>query len=359
MVKLWNDQVFLVTDQESFMRKSVLWNFVLGSLVALGSLGNLLAAPLELKQVPGDAKWVVHVDFDAIRASTVVQRLHKLVVAKHPGAEVMCNTMKALSGIDPRHDLHGATFFGNQLVPHQGTLILHASMDKAKITSLGEKLPHREVSQHGDRSLTTWHHEHHGRKHTASAAFSDDSHLIMSSSPEDLRNGLDVLDGKAPAVGPDSPLAGGVPQGTTVLLRVHGINQAELPAKLKLAKQTESYRFVMGEFEGKSFFRSRSVMTNPEVVGQLSRAIDGFKALAELHAGNDEVGKRLVDGLRVKTQEKTLTVLWSGSADDVWKMFELHRKHFEAHRAKMHHRRGGAHRDRKPAPPQPNAEEDF
>ena len=135
------------------MRKYVLWNLVLGSLVALGSLGNLLAAPLELKQVPGDAKWVVHVDFDALRASTVVQRLHKLAVAKHPGAEVMCNTMKALSGIDPRHDLHGATFFGNKLVPHQGTLILHASMDKAKITALGEKLPHREIGRASCREI--------------------------------------------------------------------------------------------------------------------------------------------------------------------------------------------------------------
>ncbi|MFO1022549.1 MAG: hypothetical protein U0903_17905 [Planctomycetales bacterium] len=54
------------------------WLIVVGfSLACQGGL--LHAEPMKLNEVSGNARWVVHVDCDAIRASTVVQRAHEKI----------------------------------------------------------------------------------------------------------------------------------------------------------------------------------------------------------------------------------------------------------------------------------------
>ncbi len=52
------------------MRFPLLQAFAAVSVLASGAF----AAPLELKQVAADAKWLAHLDVDAIRASTVAQK---------------------------------------------------------------------------------------------------------------------------------------------------------------------------------------------------------------------------------------------------------------------------------------------
>jgi hypothetical protein len=101
-------------------------------------------------------------------------------------------------------------------------------------------------------------------------------------------------------------------------------------------------------------------MTNPEVAGQVKAIVDGGHALAQLTC-QDELDKRLVDGLKVIPADKTLTVLWSGSAKDVWDKIEKEAKKIAEHREQMKkmgwpHRpptggkKPGSHKD---APPDP------
>ena len=54
----------------------------LAMAAVLGFAGVLRAEPLDLKQVGADAKWAVHVDFDAARASTVLQNAMQLPAMK-------------------------------------------------------------------------------------------------------------------------------------------------------------------------------------------------------------------------------------------------------------------------------------
>jgi len=120
-----------------------------------------------------------------------------------------------------------------------------------------------------------------------------------------------------------------------MLMRAEGINTADLPDKLKVVKQTKSFRFVTGEHDGESFYRARAVMTNEDIAGHGKEIVEGLKALGYIHVGNNETGKKLVDGLRIKTSGTTLTILWSASADDVWAIIDAHRKIF-AERMKKH-----------------------
>ena len=321
----------------------ILGGFGLGLTLAVASLAY--AAPLNLKQVSDDAKWVGHVDFDALRDSVVVKKAMEKHLAKHKNAETHLKMVQGLIGMDPRKDLHGATFYGNEIGKHEGVMILHANLDQKKLQGWAEKIPGREATEHGSYKISSWTKKRGDHSHTVASAWFGDEHLVLASSVDALKSALDVLDGKGGSVGSDSALAGDVPTGTTVLMRVAGIAKAELPCKNPLAKQTESIRFVVGENEGKSFLRARATMTNSEVVGQVNEILEGGQALAKLCSSDNELKLRMVKGLQIKPDGNNLTLVWNGSAEDVWQHVEAESKKWEEMRAKMgeHRRKHGRH----------------
>jgi len=306
----------------------------LGLMVALATAASAFAGPLDLKQVAGSAKWLAHVDFDAMRESTVVQKAVAAHKAEHKHAEAHLKMVQALTGIDVCNDLHGATLYGPEVGKHKATIILNAKLNREKLQGWAEKLPGREASEHNDHKISTWTKKHGKHSHTLATAWHGEL-LVLASSVDELKAALDVLDGKADSVGSDGALAGSAPAGTTVLMRATGIAEAKLPHKDPVAKQTESFRFVVGENDGKSFFRVRAEMTNDEIVGQVKEIVEGGQALATIASGKNELKLRLVNGLEVRPKGDTLTLLWSGSADDVWTQAQECAKKCAAMKAKM------------------------
>jgi hypothetical protein len=225
-------------------------------------------------------------------------------------------------------------------------MILHAKMDQGKVSTWAAALPGREASEHNGHKISTWTKEHHGKKHTMSSTWYGEERLVIASSVEEINAALDVLDGKADSIGEEGPLAGPVPAGTTLMMRVSGIDEAELKCKDPVAKQTKSFRFVVGEKDGQSFFRSRSVMTNPEIVGSLKEIVEGGKALAGIHFTDNEQAQGLVKNLDIDADGSTLTLLWEGPAETVWTQLELQSEKMKAHFAKMreHHKKHYGHK---------------
>lgn len=344
-------------------------------VAVLALTGTAQAEPLNHQHVSADAGWLGHVDFDAVRESTVARHLVRRHMEHHPQTDAHLKMLQGLTGMNLLTDLHGLTFYGRQVGNHSGVVILHAKMNKTLLQGWAERIPRRETSAHGDHAIQSWTGEHRGHKHTLASAWHGQDRLVLASGVDDLRAALDVIDGKSDSVGADAPLAGNIPSGTTVLLRAVGISS--IPCKAPLVQQTESFRFVVGEHNGESFYRWRLVMNNAETAGELKEVVEGFRAVLSLGCCGQESSKKLVDATNIKFDDKTLTVLWSASAEDVWTVMEAQIKILEARLAKhLEHRkhRGGQGRGKhdhgghdhgghgdKPADSQPkrSAEEDF
>lgn len=97
--------------------------------VMLGFTSQADTASLASNEVDARAKWLGHIDFDALRASTVVQAAVKKVQERHQEAEQHLAMVRGMIGMDPCQDLHGLTFYGTQLGAPTGVLIVHAKMD--------------------------------------------------------------------------------------------------------------------------------------------------------------------------------------------------------------------------------------
>jgi len=314
------------------MRSQRFW--AVSFAVLLGMSATAKAAPLDLKHVSADATWLGHVDFDAMRKSIVVQKY----MEKYKGSGGM-EIAKKMLGLDPEKDLHGMTFYGKEIGKHKGVMILHAKVNRDRVMGMAKMLPRHQIADYRDHKLHSWTHtpRHGSETHTVAAAFYGNEWIVLASSVDELKQAVDVLDGKQPSLTRDSALAGTVPAGSTMLMRFEGVSTAKLPDKCKVAKQTQSFRFVTGEHEGTSFYRARATMTNEAVVGQLREILEGLRALGQIHVGDSKTGQKLVDALKFKADGMTLTILWSAPAEDVWTIVDAHRKIFEE---KMKQHRG-------------------
>lgn len=295
--------------------------------------GGASAAPLVLKQVAADSKWLAHIDVDALRQSTVVQNAWHVALEKHKDAEARLAFVRGVLGMDLTKDIHGLTFYGREIGKRQGVLIISGQFDRDRLAALAAILPAGDRTTYGDYSLITCKHDGHGHSGTVSAALRGKEQLVLAGSVDDLQKALDVLDGKAAGLTDESSLAGNIPAGTSLLLRVQGIKDAELPCKSPVLKQLESFRLVAGEQDGKSFLRSRSAMADPAAAALALEIVEGRKAEAAL-LWPDELARKFMAAVKPKVEGSSITLLWSAPADEVWQEVQKIRKFIEQHRAR-------------------------
>jgi len=310
------------------------------TVMALG--GGAQAAPLELKQVAADSKWLSHIDVDAFRDSTVVRNAWKAALEKHKDGEAKLAFVRGVLGMDPTKDIHGLTFYGKEIGKPQGVAIIAGQFAPERLAALAAIVHADAGDTHGDYKIGSWKHDCHGHPCTLYWALRGKEHLVIASSLDDAKAALDVLDGKAAGLTGESPLAGNIPPGTSFLLRVHGIKDANVPCKIPVLKQMESARIVAGEHDGQSFVRSRYVMTDPATAALALEVVEGRKAEAVLLCP-DELGRKFMAAIKPKVEGSSITLLWTASADDVWQEVQKIEKLIERHRAKhkAHHGKQG------------------
>jgi hypothetical protein len=303
------------------------------TIIVLAPAGSVSAAPLELKQVAADSKWVAHVDVDAIRGSQVVRNAWHAAMEKHKDVEPKLALVRGVLGMDPTKDVHGITFYGKEIGKPQGVMIVSGDWNSERLAPLAGLLPNREDTTYGDYKIASWKSECNGHACPASATLRGKEQLVVAGRVEDLKSALDVLDGKAAGLSAEAKLAGNIPPGTAFLLRVEGVKDADIPCQVPVLKQIESLRLVVGENAGQSFVRKRVTFTDAATAALALDVVEGRKAEMSLLCP-DELGRKFMAAVQPKQEGSTLTLLWSASADDVWQEAQKIEQFIEKHRAK-------------------------
>jgi hypothetical protein len=299
------------------------------------------AAPASLAAVPADAVWMMHLDMDAARESTVVRRTHDRAMAMHPHAEGMMTMVKGITGMDPRKDLHDITVYGRDTDKRNAVMVVRARANREFLEKMVEKARDHRTMEHGGRTLHSWtqrgrkgHQEKDHKNHTDHSgetvvgAFQADDRMVFARSADAVKMALDVLDGSKAAYAA-GPLAGGVKPGSILVARAAAIDP---DTKCPVLRQGRSYRVAAGEDGGRSFYRAKLDMKSVEAAGLAEDVVEGFEAVVKLRWDGDADALKLLSGLRTETSGDTCTIAWDASADDVWKAMdravtEWERKH--------------------------------
>ena len=302
------------------------------ALALLAAIGQ--AAPLEPKNVAADAKWVVHVDVDAVHDSLVVKKAFETCPLLKNDSGKHFDMIRDKIGVDLRKGLHGMTLYGRDTDKTHGVAIVFATVNQKLLLEKAAHATDHKVAKHGDIDIHSWTQKCGPKTHTAAGAFYKPDVLVFAASVEGVAAAIDVLDGKSPGItDPKSPLGGHVYSGTIFLARAIAIRPE---TRCPVLKQAESFRVALGENEGKSFYRAKLVMKSPEAAAQMKAINDGFQAMGSLKFSGDADVMKLIDGLQAKVKGSTVRIRWDASADDVWTVAEKLAK-----KAAEHMKKGG------------------
>jgi hypothetical protein len=137
----------------------------------LGLAGLVQAGPLNFKQVAADAKWVVHIDVDAMHENVVAERLYEASTQKFENAEKHLDRMGNELGMDPRKDLHEITIYSKEIGEHKGVLLVNADVNREMLLEKVKKASGHQSVSYGSYEIHTWAFLP-GKKHEHRAAWS-------------------------------------------------------------------------------------------------------------------------------------------------------------------------------------------
>lgn len=308
----------------------------LALLLSLSATTPIQADPLDRGQVAAEAKWVIHVDMDAARSSTALKKRYQEKMKGERAKEHLEKVVK-MTGMNPLKDIKSLTAYDSQFKRHSGVAIVEANnIKRDKLHSLFKKKhPDHKTTKAGKHTIYSW-TAHKGGKHKreASGAFYGDSTIIMGTNVDQVKGAIAVLDGKAKSLGKDSPLAVATPKGTVLWLAAAGIAGSETPFHSQLIRKSERLSGALGENDGKLFYRGMLMTDSAEAANNVKAIIDGFRALISLNHGADTSTGKVLSGLKVSTEKKTVNIEWSADVEVAVAAAKEARK---AHGKKHHH----------------------
>lgn len=316
------------------MRRTLL---AMGAVLALALASSASASSFEARNIPADAKWLMHFDVDSFRETKLAEHIRRERL-DDPQVKRWFDWVEERYGINLCEDLHGMTFYGSSYEPHRGVVLLFGNYDREKTTAVIKDEPGYKTSEYGDYTLHTWSVKKdpkdqaqqqqdaqadatHKRYPSTMAAAFHERGVVIASSPDAVKHALDVIDGKEPALEDSSPLLGARPPGTVFYgaaidlesLKEHGDGMPQFA----ILRQGEFVNVALGQHEGNAFYRVRFEARSPEVAQQIGKILEGFEAMLALQGENNETLASVAEGLKWKVDDATVSINWKAKSDDV------------------------------------------
>ena len=289
------------------------------SMVALAmSVAAVQAAKIDKANISNDAKFVVHLDLDAFRASKIgITLLEK--IRKDEGGEKL-NALAELIGFDPLSAIHGATMFGNG-EEDNGILVVKHKADNTKLLAFMKLDEHYRKTEHGK-------HEIHGAGDRGDGkrgyvSFVNATTAVLAASRELAAEGIDLVNGKGAAVKqiPTSLVSADKKAKNAFLVAYANVEDLKEHIDNETVNQmAKRVAFVMGESDEK-FILSISVdALDADAAENMENMVNGLIGFARLSQDENPEVKDILKGLKVTRNEATVSIRFSIGVD---KLFEL------------------------------------
>jgi hypothetical protein len=308
--RVWYIRVFLHSSllriSDLVFRISKRLPFAAALLLVVAFLRAAYSTPPDFAQVPADAVWVVHADFDALHKSTLYQKLSAAALARWKPLAAHLEKINRQLGMDLANDVHGMTVFAPTLAEHKAMLVMRADWDPQTFRQRLALAQSHAVSTVGQYEIHRFTRQDEGQRRTVAGACWRPGTFLFGQTPGDVQTGLDVLDGRKPHLaGRSSALAADVPPGTVLVARMVLSGEA-LPVESPVLKQSDEIDFACGENAGECFARAKLLAKTPEAAEQVKKAVDGILVIVKLQAAKDAKAGKLLDRLTVRVDGRTV-----------------------------------------------------
>ena len=285
------------------------------------------AAALDEKTIPASAKWVIHVDVQALTKTQTWAQLEPRLMARPQYAKSK-GEVERIFRITLPQDLHDFTLFGASANPQDGVAIIRGKIDQKDLMGFLSRLtPVKEETLDG-HAVFSW--DDNGRSRTGS--FIGNDRLIIAESTQNVVDALNVLSGKGERIASSALLAGAQKKlpSAGVLIYLAGDQLATLAAqagtKSPLIRQLDS-AWVSLNADDKGFTVFSEVTAQKEqAAADVVKAIEGARAWLGLADESNTTALALAEALQpmtTKVEGVKATITWPISDETVSKLLDM------------------------------------
>ena len=272
--------------------KTTAWFGAVGSSLLLAMA--TVAGPLQPLNVMNDPVWVVHLDLDAFRQTSIGKQL--LAELDKPQAQQKLETFQTVFNLDPRKDLHGVTLYSASKSESDGVAMAYGNFDAARLLTLVQANQDYEATAHGTNKIHSWIDEKKkskdGNQRTFGAIYGGKV-LILGQKENRIAEALDVLNGKQQNLSTNETFAQLSAGGSGVFL-TGGARALELPGNdpgATVLKQAKLIWLNARENQDKAELKLTLETASAETAKQLGDVCRGLVAVLGLQTDNPEAMK--------------------------------------------------------------------
>jgi hypothetical protein len=285
-------------------------------LVAFLPFASIDAKPLNLEQVADDANWLMHVDFDSARASSIGSFIIDEIESKSEAVERMAE-VKTSYGVDPK-GFSGLTMFGSG-EHKKGIAIMSGGLDPEKMTAFARKNDTFETIRSGKDEI---HSLNQDKRHPMAFATLKNDVIVGGPDADYVSQGIKLAKGKGSSRGPIA-LLGNLRQIVEDPGFIAYVDVVKASAHhdldrrgMGMAKKIKSMGIVVGEADGLLKMVAVVVAEDEETAAQMEGMANGMMAMAALGKDSKHRLANLLKSQSVTRTGNTVT-LQVGLAIDV------------------------------------------
>lgn len=281
--------------------------------------GSSQAGELTPSHVSADAKWIAHINVEAIQAIPHVQKWRERMVAKEK-TKSKIEKIKQKTGVDPSEAVRGVTLYADRYKGKQGVALVYVKeFDRDKLNEwFMEKYPDHETTEHNNRSIYTWTAKHHGHEMTLSGTFANPEIVVVACELDSVKNALDIIDEKSKGLAADAALINRVTKNDLAFAHAMDVpaeysKTTKCPVLRIVSEALGQWQFAENDINGHYELAVRS----EESAQNIKTVIDGFKAMGALRYKDVEPVLKVVNSLTVNVRGTNVSIDFTESLEDL------------------------------------------
>ncbi len=292
-------------------------------LVFLWLTVSAWAGPLELGDVGRSARWVIHLDSQALWTSECGAQLTQIVDSQDIQAKL--GAIKSLFGTDLTQDIHSVTLYGPDGNNTQAVALIKGKMDRQKLVSVAVLTPRYQKIAKGDSVIHQWGGD--GEKKIQYMGFASDDKLVISQSQSTVEMALNVLAGKADSVQGTERFKSikHAPGKAFVVVCAEDLSEiTKGQANAAMLQRSSVLAVIVGETDG--FFNTtlRLETESPEVASQIETMGRGILAMMQFNENKFAELKPLVAACSLASHDKRVEFAFRYPLDELMTIIKPH-----------------------------------
>jgi hypothetical protein len=277
------------------------------------------AVPIKRTDIAGDPAWVLHLDIDSLKTSTIGQFV--LSELDKPETKAKLAAVQTIFNFDVRSQLHGVTLYGASQKPEDGVLIVYADFDADRLLTLAKAGDGYQSTDYNGHTIHNWIDDKKKGKGASKPriyASVQGPRVILGQSEDRVEQALDVLDKKSPSLDSSNsfPQLGKSAPGNFVQAAARKMDIPGSDPNAAIMKLSKMLHFELGEAKKQLQAKLTIVAESDELAGQVASIGQGLVALLKLQQDKPEATK-LANALTLKQDGTRVVASLILPADDV------------------------------------------